>query len=537
MAARTLGRLVLAAVLAAAMAVPCLAASDVSRIADGAWVEARTPNFVVLTNAGEDRARYLVRSLEDFRRLVITATNLDIESNPLPFHIVATIGAGQLKTLLGTDQVFGAFQQSYRGGIAAVNLSARAPDGTDSLTITYTPYGPLYRAKQNMRGVGMDGVFHEYVHYLLEIDAKRRYPLWFHEGYAEFLSTFDVGSDGRYKVGAPPMHRVLTLEKTRRIPLGSLLNAKGYKTGHEDRDFNAESWLIVHYLMTDPDRRARLYTFLDRLNTPMIDTVPVFEEVFGESEADLSRRLRQYARVAKFGTERFDRPAGPLPEPAIRVPPPDEVREELAYTLLHFSPQREKGTELLNQAIAINPNNMKARALLAALAIATKDTPGAEKILADAGPAAETSADMLSLRGEINLRRAAELVSKDKPGWEAFLAVATDSYRKALALEPDHAQSLSGVARTWLIQPGKPPDEVLALIERAGRLLPMNLEIALITAHTHLKRGEIIEAVRAYEHVVAWGRDMDVVRQARERLDAIYAVAGESLKQSMKAVP
>ncbi|MGE0666634.1 MAG: tetratricopeptide repeat protein [Sphingomonadales bacterium] len=537
MAVTTLGRLVLAAAFVASAALPCAAASDVSRIAEDSWIEARTDNFVVLTNAGEDRARFLIQNLEDFRRLVITATSLDIESNPLPFHIVALQGAGQLKSLIGADNVFGAFQQSYRGGLAAVNLTARAPDGTDSLTITYTPYGPIYRARQNTRGVGMDGVFHEYVHYLLEIDAKRRYPLWFHEGYAEFLSTFDVTSDGRYKVGAPPMHRVLTLGKTRRLPLGALLNAKGYKTGHEDRDFNAESWLIVHYLMTDPDRRAKLYRFLDRLNAPTIDTVPVFEEVFGESEQDVSRRLRQYARIAKFGVERFERPGAPLPQPVLRKPPADEVREQLAYTLLHFSPRRERGVELLEQAIALNPANMKARALLAALAISNDDIPGAEKILSDAGAAAATSADMLSLRGEINLRRAAELIGGSKPGWEGFLDTASRSYRAALALEPDHPQSLSGVARVSLISPGQPSDEALALIERAGSLLPMNLEIELIEAHTLLKRGEIIPAVRTYEHVVAWGRDAAVVRQARERLEAIYAIGGDSLKQGANATP
>ena len=536
MAARMLWRLALAAACFVAGGLPS-AASDVGRIAEGPWVEARTANFVVLTNAGEDRARYLVQNLEDFRRLVVAATSLDIESNPLPFHIVALQGAGQLKSLIDTNNVFGAFQQSYRGGLAAVNLTARAPDGTDSLSIIYTPYGPIYRAKQNTRGVGMDGVFHEYVHYLLEIDAKRRYPLWFHEGYAEFLSTFEVGSDGRYRVGAPPMHRVLTLQKTRRIPLGSLLNAKGYETGHEDRDFNAESWLLVYYLMTDPARRANLLAFLDRLNAPTIDTVPVFEEAMGQLERDVSRRLRQYARLARFDVERFDRSDDPLPQPAIRRPPPDEVREQLAYTLLHFSPERAKGVELLEQAIAINPGNMRARSLLAALAIGDGDLPKAEAALSAAGPAAETSADMLNLRGEINLRRAAELIAAGKPGSEGFLAAASKAYRASLAIEPDLTQSLSGMARVALISPGRPPDEALAMIRQAARLLPMNLEIQLIQAHTLLKRGDIVPAIRAYEHVVAWGRDAAVVRQARERLDSIRAVTGAALEQGMQALP
>jgi cytochrome c-type biogenesis protein CcmH/NrfG len=241
--------------------------------------------------------------------------------------------------------------------------------------------------------------------------------------------------------------------------------------------------------------------------------------------------------MAKYDVERFDRPDAPLPQPTIRMPPADEVREQLAYTLLHFSPQRNKGVELIEEAIALNPGNMRARALLAAVAVADKDMPKAEKILAEAGPAAAGDADMLSLGGELHLRRAAELVAAAKPGWEPLLATARDAYRKALTLDPDHAQSLSGIARTWLIQPGRPPDEALALVARAERLLPMNQEIGLIAAHTRLKRGEIVDAVRSYEHVVAWGRDPDTVRQARERLDAIYAIAGDGLKPAGKTTP
>jgi hypothetical protein len=537
MAARIIGTLLLAAACLVAGTPPSTAAPDIGKVADGTWYEARTANFVVMTNAGDGRARYLARNLEDFRRLVIEATNLDIESNPLPFHIIALSNTGQLRAMVDTDLVFGAFQQSYRGGLAVVNLTARAPDGTDSLNVSYTAYGPLYRTKQNTRAVGMDGVFHEYVHYLLEIDAKRRYPLWFHEGYAEFLSTFDVSSDGRYKVGLPPMHRVLTLAKTRRIPFGSLLNAKGYETGHENSDFNAESWLAVHYLMSNPDRRAKLYAFLDRLNTPVVDTVPVFEDVFGESIGEMSSHLRQYRRMARYDADKFERPSTPLPEPVIRVMPPDEVRAELAYSLLHFSPKRQKGVELLNAAIAANPANMEARAVLAAVALGDKDEAKAQAILDAAGPAAEASPDMLSLKGELFLRRSAALIATDKPGWVNGLAVAGDAYRRALGINPDEAQALSGLARIWLVQPGRPPDEVVAQLDRAQRLLPMNQELQLIAAHIKLKRGEVAGAVKAYEHVVAWGRDPEVVRQARERVDAIRALAAEYSRKGLNVLP
>jgi tetratricopeptide (TPR) repeat protein len=522
------------ALLALVVLGACGSTPTLRQVAEDTWIEARTDNFVVLTNAGEDRARYLVQNLEDFRRLVIKATNLDIESNPLPFHVVALSTTGQFRALIDDQQVFGAFQHSHRGGLAVVNLTARAPDGTDSLEITQTAYGPLYRAKQNMRGVGMDGVFHEYVHYLLEVDAKRRYPLWFHEGYAEYLSTYDISNDGRYRLGDPPMHRVLALEKARWIPLGALFNAKGYETGHENGDFNAESWLVVHYLMSDPDRREKLYAFLDRLDQPTVDTVPVFESIFGQTIDEATRSMRQYRRIGRFNADKFDRPADPLPVPSVRVLPLDEAKEQVAFTLMHFSPVREQGIALLNEALALNPENTRAMALLAWVALLNQDIPRAESIIERAQG---RSPELLAMQGNLMVQRAAQQFTSNDAAWTGTLDEADKIYRQALVLNPDEPDALIGLARTWLIRPGKPSDEAMALIARARLLLPMNHEIRLVEANLRLKRGDVVAAVNGYEHVVAWAREPSIVRRARERLDEIYALARENLNQPANALP
>jgi tetratricopeptide (TPR) repeat protein len=515
----------------------CASTPTVKEVSEDDWFEARTPNFVVLTNAGEARARYLAQNLEDFRRLVIEATNLEIQSNPMPFHVVALSQTSEFRALLETDEVFGAFQHSYRGGLAVVNLTARAPDGTDSLEVIQTPYGPIYRAKQNTRVVGMDGVFHEYVHYLLEIDKRRRYPLWFHEGYAEYLSTFEIASDGRYRIGSAPMHRVLSLEKVRWIPLGALFNARGYETGHANGDFNAESWLIVHYLMDNPERRERLYAFLDRLNTPTIDTVPAFEEVFGEEIEDFGRTLRQYKRAGKFDVEKFDRPEAPLPSASVRRVPVSEAKEQLAFALLHFTPAMDKGRALLEEALATDPDDPQARALLAAIAITDDRLDEARRILSEAGPALKRSPDLLVMQGELVLREAARQVAAGTPGGPMTAVKAAGHFRRAMSLEPDNAQAMLGLARCWLLIPGPPPSEPVAVLDRALALLPTNTDIILIKAHVLLKQGDIQGAMESYERVIAWGREPEVVRQARERLDGIKAIIADYLEENPDKAP
>ena len=88
-------------------------------------------------------------------------------------------------------------------------------------------------------------------------------------GAALLLEYFDTSFRNVADVGSRLKLAVLGVISLQRNPLGSLLNAKGYETGHETSDFNAESWLVVHYLMADPERRAKLYAFLDRLDKPM----------------------------------------------------------------------------------------------------------------------------------------------------------------------------------------------------------------------------------------------------------------------------
>ena len=504
----------------------CARTQYVSDVASGLWHEARTDHFVVMTDAGERRARQLVDELETFRRFVIEEGGLDLTEDALPFHIIAVSGQSDLNALVGNQNVFGAFQQTYRGGLSVVNLNARAYDGTDDLNVTVTPLGRRFDVRENFRTVGMDGVLHEYVHHLLATDQNRRYPIWFHEGYAEYLSTLRKGPDGKVRVGAKLPHRLDELNQRgfRWIPLGALFNARRYETGHGEGSFYPQSWVLVHYMMAKPERRAKLYEFLDRLNEPVVDAQPIFEDVWGEDVETVAGRVRQYARSGKFRVQKHDVSIAPLPEPIVRIMPRSDVAEALAYATLRFRPDSlPEATRLVEEAAAIDPTNMRALTMRAAIALYQKDVETAMHWVEKAGPVAQTDAGLQTMLGHIATQRVEDHEDPNDETWRVYWEQARQAFETAIMLDPDAAEAHVALARLHLFNPVPAPDSAMESIRRTRALLPTNFEAELIRGHLHVGRGEWQDALDAYDHVIAWSRVPQTVTQAREMRDKLHA--------------
>ena len=519
----------------------CSQVQPVTEVAQSRWVEARTDNFVVVTNAGDARARKMVNDLEEFRRFAITTLNITVAESPLPFTIYAVTSDADLQSLVETAGAFGVFQSGYRGGLAVVNINARGASGTDRVQVIRTLRGSRLRVTANQRNIGMEGVFHEYVHYLQALNPEQRFPLWFSEGFADYLSTFQVTPDGRYKVGEAPMHRVFELKagvpdsrsrtsgdpRFRWIPFDALINARGYDTGHGQGPFYGQSWLLTHYLLSDPERSVLLDAYLEASNIPSLDSVPLFEETFGKTTSQLSGRLRQYLRAKRFPSQTFDRPAESLPEPMIAEVAPDEIRTQLGYALLHFTPSFDKAETLLNDALAINPGNVEAKALLAALAFAVEDDARVEALINGAGDEVHTNIEFLTLKGHYGVRQAVRLYEAGDDGWREAVIEARLHFRNAIKLGSQSAEPFIALGRSYLLSDSMPPEEAIRLVETARTLLPSSLETRLILGHLQFRRGEVSAAQVNYEHVLAWSRNPRSRLRAREMLERIQAILAE----------
>jgi hypothetical protein len=95
---------------------------------------------------------------------------------------------------------------------------------------------------------------HELTH-LLAREHFERTPAWFDEGFAEYYSTFRRAKLDRARIGDEIQGRALTLRRNGFLPLAKLLAADRYSPyytePHLSSIFYAQSWALVHYLLSD----------------------------------------------------------------------------------------------------------------------------------------------------------------------------------------------------------------------------------------------------------------------------------------------
>jgi tetratricopeptide (TPR) repeat protein len=218
----------IATVCALLLSLPSLAADKPEK-----WFEIRSPNFLIVTNAGEKQGRRTAEEFELFRAAihsVIPAIKLDPGQ---PVIVVAVKDEKSLKKLLpaywetkGRVHPAGIFLAGPEKHYAAVRLDAEGE----------TRFHVLY---------------HEYVHLLVNVNFEW-FPLWLNEGLAEFYATavlqgFQVG------LGRPSEGHLYLLKENKLLPIEELLrvdhSSPHYNEANKTSIFYAQSWALTHYLL------------------------------------------------------------------------------------------------------------------------------------------------------------------------------------------------------------------------------------------------------------------------------------------------
>lgn len=144
------------------------------------WVEIKSKNFTVFTDAGDRRGREVALRFEQMREIFGTLMLHDKINPTAPLAILA------FKDRKGLSQV----APLWKG--KPVELSGVYYSGEDRHFI----------AMDLSSSLGWAVVFHEYAHMLLNTNYPPAQP-WFDEGFAEYFSTIEV-SKKEVKVGMPP---------------------------------------------------------------------------------------------------------------------------------------------------------------------------------------------------------------------------------------------------------------------------------------------------------------------------------------------
>lgn len=306
------------------------------------WIELRSPNFIVVTNAGERQARRTAYQFEMIRAVFREYFGRKQESDEQPVIILA---AKDENTLKGILPEFWAQKGSahpagmYLGGSDADYIALRLDVSLNQ--DAYEPFEPVY---------------HEYVHYLTR-QLIAHVPLWMVEGLAEFYGNTRA-MDKTVYVGAPSTSNLAILHEQTLLPVGKLFeitpSSPFYHEQNKTSVFYAESWALTHYLFAR-DWREHTHRVADfvKLAGAGVDASDAASRTIGDAQS-LDQALRNYIGKYAFAAAKVEPPK--IEENGFRVRPMTDT-ESLAVRADFMAHDRHyaEAQQMLEQALQADP--------------------------------------------------------------------------------------------------------------------------------------------------------------------------------------
>ncbi|WGM40201.1 hypothetical protein [Caulobacter sp. NIBR1757] len=273
----------------AAVVMLALAASP----AEARWIKAESPRFIVYSNGSESVLRDYVSKMELFDTFLRARHGLPETGVPLrklPIYLVRTRDDLQETWYGAGDAIAGYYQPGASNVFAVATSEGRGDDDT---------------------------ILHEYVHHFMLGSFPGAYPSWMVEGYAEYYGVTKI-TDRFIEVGQVNDNRGESLLAGKWMPMANLLGNKRSST--DWASFYAQSWLLTHYLMSDPERYKQFQAYAGAV-AKGADPVKTMTDVTGLSMEALEQTLRRYARSGLKITQ-FNRGGFAPPQITITTLPP-----------------------------------------------------------------------------------------------------------------------------------------------------------------------------------------------------------------------
>src|SRR5205085_8323707 len=253
----------------------------------------------------------------------------------------------------------------------------------------YSPFRPLYRK----RTVAFTGYFqagldtnyivlplglpaedlyalpqHESVHLLIGSSA-RHVPDWLNEGLAQYYSTFCLSTRGGV-LGAPIQRHVEFLRAHKLLTLAQLFQIERGSTDYVEDErndiFYAQSWALVHYLISGNEgrRQLQLLRFMEMLAAGL----PVersFQQSFHADYQTIETELTAYVERGEYPVRAIavDNRSGSDTELHEQSLTEAEAQYYLGDLLLHIE-RPEDAAKYLQRAVALDEKLAEARAAL-----------------------------------------------------------------------------------------------------------------------------------------------------------------------------
>ncbi len=470
------------------------------------WTSVQSRNFLLVGNARERDIRKVAARLEQFREVFLRLLPVEHFDSSVPLTVI----------VFKDDAAYTPFEPIFSGQPAGVAGFFQSSPDVDYITLSVD--------RKHVRRPDTLA-FHEYVHLLVR-NSFGNAPLWFNEGLAEYYSTFEI-SDGNKRVtlGSPAGNRVQTLRERELLPLEQLFNVDDsspyYKEPDKRKIFYAQSWALVHYLLSG-QRRLQLSTYLELLAKGM--TVEnAFRQAFQTDFASLETELRSYIRLNNYPRQIITFEKRLEFDPFVRSTPLREAEAQfyLGDLLLHTN-QLDEAAGYLQRAVALDPNLATAHASLGVLHMRQNRFDEAKKHLELASRKSENYlvhyyyAYVLSREG-MALDNFVEGYYKTEDA-ERMRA----ELKKAIELAPKFTEAYRLLAFINLVR-DEQLDESIALLKQAISLSPRRQEYALLLSQIYLRREEFDVARNILNPLILSSTSAQIRSQAQQLLASVAA--------------
>ncbi len=438
-------------------------ASALPAVASAEWRRAESERFIVYSDGDERVLRDYVQKLENFDRVLRYETGLPIEEAPprkLPIYLVAR-HAGLEVVRPGLSERIVGFYSASRDDIYAIGIRTRGEDFV---------------------------LLHEYVHHFMMQNFRTGYPAWFVEGFAEYYMTAEL-TPNRVMLGKPTQGRTDWLYGPW-IPLSDLLTKRSGQITQRQETYYPLSWLVTHWFLSDPARKARLNTYM-RETGAGADPIAAMERAAGMPLPEFERTLRTYLmgplRYSGFG---FDFPRAEVTVTVLPASANDLLL--ISQRLKSWVDEDEKAAVLTQTRTAVGARtDTFARRTLARAEIDLGDAEAGKAILVGLVEADGEDVESLQLLAENALNQR----EKDDADPIALGREASGYLRRAYAANPDNYLTLYLLGRVRIGQPGYPTDNDMEIWGQAFHLAPQLDEIRINTAQALLIRDRKAEAI------------------------------------------
>jgi tetratricopeptide (TPR) repeat protein len=346
-----------AAIFLALLAALC-ADSSFLQAAEPQWQEIRSPNFVVITDAGQKRGMEIVLRFEQMRAVFGQLLSRKRVNMPVPLTIFA----------LRDDQRYYAMAPLVDG--KPIDAAGFLVPGEDHQFIVLN----------SMEAEPWRAIAHSFAHLLLNYN----YPptqSWFDEGFAEYFSSIrpedkqvEIGGDPRAPISGrrseiPSKPLAELLNSPTWLSLRALLSTRqdsaAEKGVPQPTLFEAQSWITMHYLLTN-NKLSETGTYFELVENRRVQAEDAIQQAYGMSAEQFDRAVKEYFRSrmqtdqsasGQSGASLIQRQPAPMGPDDIRITskPVSEAdaRAQLGEVMLRLPERREQGLQELKSVLEV----------------------------------------------------------------------------------------------------------------------------------------------------------------------------------------